>query len=223
MTEVHGDEERLLRVLIVDDHDLFRSGLATLLREHGVEVVGEATTGEEALRLVESRLPTVVIMDLGLPGISGLAATRQVRAINPAAAILVLTASLDETDVIDALIAGAAGYLLKDATVEQIMEGMEGALVGDAVISPRVNRLLVERVREAASHERAPTGPAPHVTGREAEILRLLVQGRENNEIANELFLSPSTVKNHVSSILTKLGVNNRIQAAVLAVRERLV
>jgi DNA-binding NarL/FixJ family response regulator len=223
MTEVHGDEERLLRVLIVDDHDLFRSGLATLLREHGVEVVGEATTGEEAVRLVESRLPTVVIMDLGLPGISGLAATRQVRAINPAAAILVLTASLDETDVIDALIAGAAGYLLKDATVEQIMEGMEGALVGDAVISPRVNRLLVERVREAASHERAPTGPAPHVTGREAEILRLLVQGRENNEIANELFLSPSTVKNHVSAILTKLGVNNRIQAAVLAVRERLV
>ncbi|HEV2062226.1 MAG TPA: response regulator transcription factor [Solirubrobacteraceae bacterium] len=215
--------KRAMRVLVVDDHNFFRAGLSTLLREHGLEIVGEAGTGEEALAMVEARAPEVVIMDLGLPQMSGLEATRLLRERHPEIAVLVLTASLDEHDVVDALLAGASGYLLKDATVDQILGGLEGALEGEAVISPRVNRLLVERVRQSPELQRDRDAPTPHLTEREHEILALLVEGRENLEIASQLYLSPSTVKNHISTILDKLGVQNRIQAAVYAVRSGLV
>jgi DNA-binding NarL/FixJ family response regulator len=210
-----------LRVLVVDDHALFRGGLATLLREHGVEIVGEAPTGEEGVRMAGARAPQVIIMDLGLPGISGIEAIRLIREQQPEAAILVLTASLDEDDVIDALVAGATGYLLKDAPIEQIVDGLRAAADGDALVSPRVNRRLVERLRRQRQ-----TGDATAtvtLTDREQQILELMVAGQDNADIAAELYLSPSTVKNHVSTILAKLGVENRVQAAVHAVRTGLV
>lgn len=211
-----------LRVLIVDDHNLFRSGLAMLLAEHGVEVVGEAPTAEEGLRLAEVRAPEVVVMDLGLPRMSGLEATRLLHERDPSIAILVLTASLDEQDVVDALIGGASGYLLKDAPIEQILSALQAARAGDSVISPRLNRKLVERLRSTRSEDDGD-GRSVELSEREREILRLLVAGEDNAEIAGQLYLSPSTVKNQVSTILQKLGVDNRVQAAVQAVRAGLV
>ena len=212
-----------MRVLIVEDHNFFRAGLAALLHEHGLEVVGEAASGEQALELAEKRRPEVVLMDLGLPAMSGVEATRLLRERRPGLPVLVLTVSLDERDVIDALIAGASGYLLKDAPVEQILEGLWGALEGEAVISPRINRLLVDRIRQSPELQRGRGSPPPALTPREQEILALIVEGCENIEIARRLYLSASTVKNHVSTIVRKLGVDNRLQAAVFAVRSGLV
>lgn len=223
MTDPSDHTDTPMRVMVVDDHDFFRAGLTSLLADHGADIVAEAASAEQALALAGTRRPDVVIMDLNLPGLSGLEATRELRRRHPAMAVLVLTGSLDEHDVVDALLAGAAGYLLKDAPVEQILDGLEGALTGDSsAISPRVNRLLVERVRRAGVEPRRDAD-RPDLTEREREVLRLIVDGRENLEIADELFLSPSTVKNHISTILRKLGVDNRIQAAVEAVRSGLV
>lgn len=221
MTADSAPPRDAMRVLVVDDHALFRGGLVMLLREHGIEVVGEAPTGEEGVRLAGLRGPDVIIMDLGLPGISGVEAIRRIRDGRPDAAILVITASLDEGDLIEALMAGATGYLLKDAPIEQIVDGLGAAMNGDAVISPRVNRKLVERVRR---QQREGGDAAPvDLTDRERQVLALMVEGHDNAEIAGELYLSPSTVKNHVSTILAKLKVENRIQAAVRAVRDDLV
>jgi two-component system NarL family response regulator len=210
-----------LRVLVVDDHALFRGGLTSLLREHGIEVVGEAGSGEEGVRLAAVRAPQIIVMDLGLPGCSGIEAIQLIREQQPAARIVVLTASLDEDDVVEALIAGASGYLLKDAPVEEIAAALRAALEGDAVISPRVNRRLVERLR--VQHAAQPQAGTAELTDRERQILERIVAGEDNVQIAAALFLSPSTVKNHVSAILAKLRVENRIQAAVHAVRAGLV
>jgi DNA-binding NarL/FixJ family response regulator len=204
-----------MRVLAVDDHRLFRAGLAAMLRERGIEVVGEADSGEEALRLAAARRPDVVVMDLGLPGMSGVEATRRLRDERPAPQVVVLTASLEEDDVVEALLAGAAGYLLKDAPIDQVLTALSGALDGEAFVSPRVNRQLVERLRAAHRPEPVALG----LSSREHEVLALVVEGCDNAEIARRLYVSPSTVKHHLSTIFTKLGVDNRIQAAVRAVR----
>ena len=213
-----------LRVVIVDDHELFRIGLRDLLGEHGLDVVGEAASGEAALELIPALAPDVVMMDLGLPGMSGVEATRRLGEIAPHVRVLVLSISADENDVTGAIAAGACGYLLKDASISDLVAGVRAAAVGASSISPQVASKLVEVIR-AEQRDRAASdrSTSAELTPREIQVLRLVAQGKENIEIARELFISPQTVKNHISHILVKLGVDNRIQAAVHAVRAKLL
>jgi two-component system nitrate/nitrite response regulator NarL len=163
-------------------------------------------------------------MDLQMPGMGGVAATSEVLKCLPSAQVLVLTISVEQSQVLDALLAGATGYLLKDAEGVDIVAGIRSAAAGDAMISPRIAGKLVERLREV--DDRTAVEPEPEgsqLTDRESEILRLIAAGMDNAAIADELIISPKTVKNHVASILEKLGLENRIQAAVYAVRRGLV
>jgi two-component system nitrate/nitrite response regulator NarL len=215
---VSGDQ---LRVVVVDDHDLFRGGLVDLLQKRGIQVVGEARLGAEGVRLAQNLAPDVVLMDLSMPGMSGVEATQRLASAAPLVRVLVLTVLSDENHVMDALLAGACGYLLKDASVDRIIEGIRAAANGESLISPRVAGQLVRRVLEPTNTEPPLTGA--DLTPRELEVLKLISRGVDNPEIAVTLHLSQHTIKNHVSSILVKLQVENRIQAAVRAVRSGLV
>jgi DNA-binding NarL/FixJ family response regulator len=210
-----------LRVVIADDHPFYREGLGRLLRESGIEVVAEVPNGEAALRAVEETAPDVVVMDLNMPGMSGLEATRRLSEQSPATRVLVLSVSAQETDVTDAILAGASGYVLKDGPVDEVVAGIRAAAAGQSLISPRIATLLLARVRDQAGARLEL--PVAHLSGRELEVLRLMAEGKANQEIAETLVISPSTVRNHIASILIKLQVDNRVQAAVRAVRERLV
>jgi DNA-binding NarL/FixJ family response regulator len=221
-TTREGDK---IQVVVVDDHNFFRQGLRDLLAEHELDVVGEAATGEAALKLVEATAPDVVVMDLNMPGIGGVEATRRLTAAAPNTRVLVLTIAAEGGHVIEALMAGACGYLLKNASVEDIVSGIRAAAAGESLISPPIASKLLTRLR-ADQQEAAEAVPEParaDLSEREVEVLRLLAAGKDNAEIAQELFISPKTVKNHISSILAKLQIENRIQAAVYAVRSGLV
>jgi DNA-binding NarL/FixJ family response regulator len=211
------------RVLLVDDHDLFRTGLRNLLDEQAVEVVGECDNGTDALRAVRELAPDVVVMDLNMPGISGVEATRQISMIAPLTRVLVLTISDQDADVMDAILAGACGYLLKDASITVLMDGIRAAFVGESLISPTIATKVLQRVRASgASHHDAEL-IQNELSDRELEVLKLIANGKDNGMIALELHISPKTVKNHISNILMKLQIENRIQAAVYAVRSGLV
>jgi DNA-binding NarL/FixJ family response regulator len=210
-----------LRVVVVDDHSFYRTGLTRMLRSSGIDVVGEAASGEQAVDLVAEAAPDVVVMDLNMPGLSGIDATRCLVQESPATKVLVLTVSADEADVTGAILAGASGYVLKDGPVEEVVAGIEAVAAGQSLISPRVAMFMLEHLRESATEVRELAGV--RLSHRELEVLGLLAQGRANHEIAEHLFLSQSTVRNHISSILLKLQVENRVQAAVRAVRDRLV
>jgi DNA-binding NarL/FixJ family response regulator len=214
--------EAVIRALVVDDHDLFRRGLRELLEEQGIRVIGEASTGADAVALASRARPDVVVMDLNLPRLSGIEATRQLAAAVPSIRVLVLTVSSDERTVLDALIAGASGYLLKDATIEEIASGVRAAAAGQSFVSPRVGHHVLGRLRGQAGTGENRTADEAKLTERELDILRLVAEGCDNDEIAERLYLSPRTVKNHVSSILAKLDMDNRVQAAVYAVRKGL-
>jgi DNA-binding NarL/FixJ family response regulator len=207
--------------MVVDDHELFRGGLIGLLDQNRIEVVAEASRAGEALAMVASVQPDVVLMDLSLPDMSGIDATRQLTTDAPDMRVLVLSIMADDQHVVEALRAGACGYVLKDAPIDQIVAGIHAALRGESVISPRIALRLVRRLREPA----APNLSAQvlDLTERELEVLELLARGIDNQQIGRTLFLSEHTVKNHVSSILVKLGVENRLQAAVRAVKTRIV
>jgi DNA-binding NarL/FixJ family response regulator len=210
-----------LSVLVADDHELFRSGLIGLLEERGVRAVGEAANGTDAIRLTSELRPDVVLMDLCMPGMSGIEATRRVASSAPLVPVLVLTVSADDEQVIEALLAGATGYLLKESTIHQIVDGIEAAARGESAISPRIARGLVRRLQKPL--DCAPAPRVAELTPRELEVLRLLACGMDNAAIAQMLYVSQHTVKSHVSNILRKLQVENRVQAAVRAERERLV
>jgi DNA-binding NarL/FixJ family response regulator len=211
--------EAVIRALVVDDHDLFRRGLRELLEEQGIRVIGEAATGGDAVALAARARPDVVVMDLNLPQVSGIEATRELVAANPQARVLVLTVASDERTVLDALIAGACGYMLKDATIEEIAAGVRAAASGQSFVSPRVAHHVLGRLRGQAGTDSGRAPDDTRLSERELEILRLIADGYDNDQIAETLFLSPRTVKNHVSSILAKLEMDNRVQAAVYAVR----
>jgi DNA-binding NarL/FixJ family response regulator len=213
------DEPAEIRVVVVDDHDLFRRGLRRSLEDQGLRVIGEAADGEEAVRLVVHARPEVVVMDLQMPKMSGVEAVRELAVAAPAVRVLMLTVSGDEQSVTEAIEAGARGYLLKQATIEEIAAGVRAAAAGEALVSPRVAAQLLKRLRGPAPS--APAGPG--LTERELDVLRLVAEGRDNQEIAEALTISPRTAKNHVASILAKLGLDNRIQAAVYAVRRGIV
>ncbi len=212
-----------VRVLLVDDHDLFRAGLRGLLHEQGIDVAGEAADGETAVRLAQELAPEVVVMDLNMPGMSGVETTRELVEVAPLARVVVLTISAEDADVMDAVLAGACGYLLKDSSIQDLVAGIHAAAAGEALISPYIAAKLLQRIRaQSVSLDAAETIRA-ELSDREIEVLKLIAIGKDNADIARELFISPKTVKNHISNILMKLQIENRIQAAVYAVRSGIV
>ena len=227
MTEPVQEMERRtlddIRVLLVDDHDLFRTGLRTLLEEQEVRIVGEASAGVEAVRLVRELAPDVVVMDLNMPGITGVEATRQITAIAPLTRVLVLTISDQDGDVMDAILAGACGYLLKDSSIQELMRGIEAAGSGESIVSPAIASKMLQRIRASSSQPEIERTIRSELSDREIEVLKLIANGKDNAMIAAELHISPKTVKNHISNILMKLQIDNRIQAAVYAVRSGIV
>ena len=214
-----------IRILLVDDQPLFREGLRTLLSVHpDFEVVGEAGNGEEAIRLVRSLLPSVVLMDLQMPVLDGVVATRSLHEEQPDCRVIVLTTFDDDEMVFDGLRAGAVGYLLKDAPSEKLAEAIRVAARGETFLQPSV---AAKVVAEFARLTRKPVPTANSVieplSERELEILRLITQGASNREIAGTLFLAEGTVKNHVTNILGKLEVRDRTQAALKAKESGLI
>ena len=207
----------------MDDHDLFRAGLRTLLEEQGVDIVGEADTGTKALAQIRETAPEVVVMDLNMPGISGVEATRQIAMIAPLTRVLVLTISDQDADVMDAILAGACGYLLKDSTIDELMAGIAAAAQGESLVSPAIAAKVLQRLRATSTSPREAETIRSELSDREIQVLKLIANGKDNAMIAAELHISPKTVKNHISNILMKLQIDNRIQAAVYAVRSGLV
>jgi DNA-binding NarL/FixJ family response regulator len=212
-----------LRVVIVDDHDLFRTGLRNLLEEQGVQIVGEAASGAEAVHAVREHAPDVVVMDLNMPGMNGVEATRQITSLAPLTRVVMLTISDQESDVMDAILAGACGYLLKDSSILDLMTGIQAASRGESFISPAIAAKLLQRVRATSARPEIARAIRAELSDREIEVLKLIANGKDNATIAAELHISPKTVKNHISNILMKLQIDNRIQAAVYAVRSGIV
>ena len=213
-----------IRVLVVDDHDLFRTGLRSLLEEFGF-VVADASSGAAGVRRARSFDPDVVVMDMNMPEMTGVEATPLVLEAAPEASVLMLTIATDDERVLAAVRAGASGYLLKDAPLDEIAAGVRAAAAGQSAIAPRVAGALLHSIRSGARPRGEDFGPPtlPALSSREREVLALLAGGCDNAEIAKRLYLSPSTVKNHVSKLLDKLGVDNRVQAATFATRNGLL
>jgi DNA-binding NarL/FixJ family response regulator len=212
-----------LRVLIVDDHDLFRTGLRNLLEDEGVQIVGEASGGQAALDIVRELAPDVVVMDLNMPGMGGVEATRHISSIAPLTRVLMLTISDQDNDVIDAILAGACGYLLKDSSIQELMAGIRAAALGESLISPTIAAKVLQVIRASSRQPEIESTIRSELSDREIQVLKLIANGKDNAMIAGELHISPKTVKNHISNILMKLQIENRIQAAVYAVRSGIV
>jgi NarL family two-component system response regulator LiaR len=211
----------VVTVLLVDDHALVRGGVRAYLdTQADIEVVGEAGSGEEAVRQAESLVPDVVLMDLVMPGMDGVEATQHVRRVSPRSQVVVLTSFHEDAHVFPALKAGALSYLLKDAGPEEVAEAVRAAARGEVAIDPRVAARLIRQVRGADDRE---INPYTELTDREQEVLRLIAEGRSNAEIAAALVISEKTVKAHVSNVLSKLHLADRTQAAIFAWREGFV
>jgi DNA-binding NarL/FixJ family response regulator len=208
------------RVVLADDHPFYLQGLAKLLRKSGVQVLAEAGNGWAALKAAEATSPDVVVLDLNLPAPSGAEVTRRLTSCDPPHRVLVVSVSDSEADVTAALRAGAGGYLLKDGPVEQLVAAIAAVSEGESFFSPRIGAMLLRRIRERRD---VPVDMPVRLSKREQEVLRLLVEGRSNEKIGERLAIDAGTARNHVSHILAKLGVDNRVQAAVRAVREGLV
>ena len=215
-----------LRVTIVDDHTLFREGLQSLLERHGLEVADSAGDGPAGIAAVARERPDVVLLDLRLPGMSGLEALRRLRAAKDCPPVVMLTTSDRERDLLEALRAGAAGYLLKDMEPDALVAALRSTVGGETVVAPALAPALVRAVQGRVAPERpeglGQTGPFEALTPREREVLGLLAEGRSNRGIAEGLGISEGTVKAHVKAILRKLGVESRVAAAVLAVERGL-
>jgi two-component system nitrate/nitrite response regulator NarL len=215
-----------LRILLVDDHALFRSGIKALLtRQPDFEVVGEAADGLEGVKRARQLKPDIVLMDLDMPGISGREAVRMLAEEMPQLPVVMLTVSEDSEDLVSTLQSGARGYLLKNIDADYFVEAVRRAAAGDAVVSPQLTSKLVAGLKGAPREAQAGVGSADRdkLTPREREILLLLARGASNKELARELDLAESTIKIHVQSILRKLGLSSRVQAAVYAIESGLV
>ncbi|MFO7274872.1 MAG: response regulator transcription factor [Bacillota bacterium] len=204
-----------VRVVVVDDHHVVRAGLVALLRQApGLEVVGEAGNGQEALDVVEATKPDVVLMDMQMPVMNGVEATRQIRARFPDVEVLVLTTYDDDELIWGGIQAGAKGYLLKDAPPQQLLEGIETVARGQSLLSPEIAAKLVQVISQGGP---ARQEGAEGLTERETEILRLIASGAANKEIAAALFISENTVKTHISNLFQKLGARDRTEAVTKA------
>jgi DNA-binding NarL/FixJ family response regulator len=212
-----------IRVLVADDQRVVREGLATVLGiMSGIEVVGTAADGEQAVDLVRRHRPHVVLMDLRMPRLDGAEATRRILAAHPATAVVVLTTYADDDSILAALRAGALGYLTKDAGREQIARALHAAAAGQAILDPAVQARLVASAAPAPG-DVVPSRPLPdRLTAREAEVLALIATGRTNAQIAGVLVVSPSTVKTHINNIFAKTGISDRAQAVRYAYRHQL-
>ena len=217
MTDERAVPAKLIRVVIADDHALVRRGLETVLRLFDdIELVAQGDSGAAAVSLCEEAQPDVVLMDLVMPGMDGSAATREILRRCPETKVLVLTSFSDEALIEDALNAGAIGYLMKNISGDQLAAAIRGASVGRPTLAPEATEALMHLVA-------TPTTLGNDLTPRERQVLTLVADGRSNSEIADRLVVSLSTVKSHVSSIITKLGASSRTEAAMIAVRQRLL
>lgn len=211
-----GKSQRI-KVLIVDDHAVVRQGLRTFLGMlPDIQIVGEAASGSESLDMVAKSKPDVVLMDLMMPEMDGVEATRRLRADSPDTRVIVLTSFAEEDKIFPAIRAGAAGYLLKDVKPAELAETIRAVARGESRLAPDITRTLLSNI---AAGEQGQQGAREVLTGREAEVLRCLARGLSNKEIAAELFIAEKTVKTHISNILAKLGFADRTQAAVYAVK----
>ena len=221
----HGPDP--IRVLIVDDHALFRRGLEMVLAEESdIDLVGEASDGAEAVEKAGEALPDVVLMDIRMPRSSGIEACRAMKELSPSAKIVMLTISDEEEDLFEAIRAGASGYLLKDIPYDEVADVVRAVHGGQSLINPSMAAKLLTEFAALAKRdgeERAQEVPAPKLTDREMEVLRLVARGMNNRDIAKELFISENTVKNHVRNILEKLQIHSRMEAVMIAVRENLI
>jgi DNA-binding NarL/FixJ family response regulator len=214
-----------IRVLVADDHALYRRGLEMVLSvEPGIEIVGEAGDGAEAIRRAEELLPDVVLMDIRMPRRSGIEACTAIKDVAPSTRIVILTISDEESDLFEAVRAGANGYLLKDVPGEDIAEGIRAVVSGQSLISPSMaSKLLAEFQSMILRGEERQQLAGPRLTDRELQVLRLVARGMANRDIAAALFISENTVKNHVRNILEKLQLHSRMEAVAYAVREKLL
>lgn len=213
----------IIRILLVDDHSLFRSGIKSLLEsQDGFEVVGEASDGLEGIKRAKQLMPDIVLLDLHMPGTSGLEALQMLTEEMPAIAVLMLTVSEDGQDLMQALQNGARGYLLKNIEIDFLMDSIRRAVNGESVMSPQMSSVLLDTVRKPVIAKK-PKEESIHLTPRESEIIIMLAQGESNKSIARTLGLAESTVKIHVQGILRKLNITSRVQAAVYAVEHGLV
>ena len=208
-----------MRILIVDDHPVTRDGLRTALSASpDVEVVGEASTGEQALDLIPQLSPDVVFMDVRMPGMGGIEATRAIREVRPDAKVILFTVDESRAAISDAIQAGVSGYLLKDSSAEELVNAARLAMEGKAVIHPKLTRAFIEEVQMADRHaQEAP------LSKRETEILQRVAYGATTKSVAEELGISPHTVKTHLERIFEKLGASDRAQAVAIAIRKGLV
>jgi DNA-binding NarL/FixJ family response regulator len=221
MTEQGNDRERPLRILVVDDHEVVRQGLTALLgRRDEFQVVAEAGSVSEALAATRRFVPDLVVMDVRLPDGSGIEACREIRSEYPATKVVMLTSYPDEEAVLSAIIAGASGYLLKQVRGRDLVAALESVGRGDSLLDPAVTERVLERVRRVASG--GERDDLADLTAQERKILMLVADGKTNKEIAAEVFLSDKTVKNYVSSILAKLNLQRRAQAAAFVARHHL-
>jgi DNA-binding NarL/FixJ family response regulator len=212
-----------IRVLICDDHALFRRGLTMVLEtEDDIEVVAEAEDGAEAVTKADEMIPDVVLMDVRMPRMSGISATRLIAQALPATRILMLTVSDDEEDLYEAVKAGATGYLLKEISIEEVASAIRSVMTGQSLISPSMASKLLSEFNNLAKQAEQRAN-VPRLTDRELQVLRLVAQGLSNREVAEQLEISENTVKNHVRNILEKLHLHSRMEAVVYAVREKLL
>ena len=223
-----GEPGDAIRVLIADDHALFRRGLEMVLQgEPGLELVGQASDGQEAVKLATEVVPDVVLMDIRMPKMTGIEAARRMKEVAPSARIVILTISDEDGDLFEAIRAGASGYLLKDIPLDELAGSVRSVHGGQSLINPSMaGKLLTEfatLARRDAEEEPAKHAPAPKLTEREMEVLRLVARGMNNRDIAKELFISENTVKNHVRNILEKLQSHSRMEAVMIAAREKLI
>jgi DNA-binding NarL/FixJ family response regulator len=213
-----------IRVMIADDHDLYRRGMQVVVELDGTaQVVGEASNGADAVEVCQRVSPEVVLMDVRMPGVGGIEACRLIREAVPTARILMLTMSDDESDLFEAIKAGASGYLLKDLPGEEVADAIRRVHDGQAIIPPGMAATLLTEFTRLSQEPEPISGSAPLLTDREVEVLRLVARGRANREIADELVISENTVKNHVRNILEKLHLHSRVEAAVYAHRQHLL
>ena len=216
-----------IRTMIVDDHALFRRGLEMVLEEEAdIELVGQASDGSEAVEKAGESLPDIVLMDIRMPRSSGIEACRAMKEVAPSAKIVMLTISDEEEDLFEAIRAGASGYLLKDLPLDEVAETVRAVHGGQSLINPSMaGKLLTEfaTLAKRDDEERAQQVPAPRLTEREMQVLKLVARGMNNRDIAKELFISENTVKNHVRNILEKLQIHSRMEAVMVAVREKLI
>jgi len=228
MTPKQKDEAtgaETLRVMVVDDHALFRRGLQMVLQgEPDLDLVGEASDGAEAVEKSQELMPDVILMDVRMPKRSGIEATTQIKELLPHVKILMLTISDEEADLYDAIKAGASGYLLKEIPIEEVADAIRSVWAGQSRISPSMaSKLLNEFAAMTKVSADRPQIPAPRLTDREMEVLKLVAKGKNNRDIAKDLYISENTVKNHIRNILEKLHLHSRMEAVVYAVREKLL